>query len=115
MKEIRIRCWLEHDGQKFFGPGPYQLMNMIDRKGSISLAAKEMNMSYKKAWDMIHRINEISKSPVIVSQKGGKMGGGAEVTPFGKEVLLKYEQLVEKLNQVVEVESELRSLFEQGI
>ena len=111
MKEIKNRCWIEKDGQKLFGPGPYQLLKHIETKGSISLAAKEMKMSYKKAWDIVDRLNTLSQSPLVISHKGGKSGGGAELTVLGQEIVKKYENLLEKISEVVKGESGFIELF----
>jgi molybdate transport system regulatory protein len=56
-KEIRVRCWIDIDGEKFFGPGPAELLQLVAETGSIAKAAKSMRMSYKKAWEMIINVN----------------------------------------------------------
>lgn len=103
-KEIRIRCWIDIDGEKFFGPGPAQLLELIEKEGSIAKAAQQMGMSYKKAWDLITDLNTRGKVPYVISRKGGEKGGGAEVTEAGKKVLLKYKALEARLQSVVEEE-----------
>lgn len=105
-KKIRIRCWVEGDGSKFFGPGPAQLLELIDQEGSIAKAAKKMGMSYKKAWDLIYDLNFRGAHPYVLSHKGGKKGGGAELTEHGKNVISEYKRLVQSLDSVIEMESE---------
>ncbi len=104
--EIRVRCWIEIEGKKFFGPGPAQLLGLIDTEGSISKAAKQMGMSYKKAWDIVADLNSRGPQPYVVSRKGGERGGGAELTATGKEMLSKYRVLLDKLNAVIAEEKE---------
>ena len=101
-KEIRLRCWIDIDGEKFFGPGPARLLELIGDEGSLAKAAKQMGMSYKKAWDIIDDLNTRGKMPFVISRKGGEKGGGAELTETGKKVLLKYRSLTDKLNSIVE-------------
>jgi molybdate transport system regulatory protein len=108
-KEIRIRCWIEVNGLKFFGPGPAELLEGIQREGSIAQAAKEMGMSYKKAWDIIDRLNANSKTKFVRSFKGGDKGGRAEVTDHGKKMTARYRKLTEKLNSVLKKEAKLLS------
>lgn len=110
-KEIRTRCWIEIDGKKFFGPGPAQLLELIERHGSIAKAAKVMGMSYKKAWDLVSDLNARGQSPYVISRKGGEKGGGAELTDSGKEVISKYRSLIEKLNSVIAEEQELLKIL----
>jgi len=109
-KEIRLRCWIEIDGEKFFGPGPAELLELIGEVGSIANAAKKMGMSYKKAWDMVEELNTRGQKPFVISRKGGEKGGGAELTETGKKVILKYRNLTAKLNAIVENDKDIRKL-----
>ncbi len=108
-KEIRLRCWIEIEGKKFFGPGPAQLLELIQQEGSIAKAAKIMGMSYKKAWDIVSDLNSRGKNPFVISRKGGEKGGGAELTETGKEVVKRYKELVDSLNAVLTQNKKLLS------
>ncbi len=110
-KEIRLRCWIEIDGVKFFGPGPAELLEGIEREGSLAQAAKQMGMSYKKAWDIIDRLNAQSKNKFVESFKGGETGGRAELTKQGKKFVALYRSLEKKLNAVISKENKLLKLL----
>ena len=110
-KEIRVRCWIDINGTRFFGPGRSDLLKLIDETGSIAKAARTMGMSYKKAWDMVGEMNMKGKTPLVISQKGGSKGGGASLTETGKKVVLAYDRLAKKLNTVVSKESALLKLI----
>ena len=101
-KNLRIRCWIDVDGKKFFGPGPAELFTHIEECGSISEAAKKMKMSYKKAWDLINNINTQGQKPFVKLQKGGEKGGGATLTATGTKVVAEYRLLTKKLNAIIE-------------
>jgi len=75
------------------GPGKADLLTAIDQTGSISAAARQMGMSYRRAWLLVHTMNECFKSPVVEAVKGGKDGGGARLTNLGSEVLSRYREL----------------------
>jgi molybdate transport system regulatory protein len=75
------------------GPGKADLLRAIDQTGSISAAARQMEMSYRRAWLLVDTMNQAFKSPVVVTLTGGKAGGGAAVTDFGKEVLQRYSDM----------------------
>ena len=75
------------------GPGKADLLRAIDQTGSISAAARQMEMSYRRAWLLVDTMNQAFKSPVVVTLTGGKAGGGAAVTEFGKEVLRRYSDM----------------------
>lgn len=100
-KQIRLRCWIDIDGSKFFGPGRLELLQHIEDTGSIASAAKAMGMSYKKAWAMVEEMNTRGSRPYVVTQKGGTKGGGTQVTPTGKQLMKLYSRLITKLNAVV--------------
>lgn len=110
-KEIRVRCWIDVDGVKFFGPGPAELLELIEEVGSIAKAAKKMGMSYKKAWDLVDKLNEGGRKPYVISRKGGEKGGGAELTETGRKVVSKYRDLTAKLNAIIKRDAEILKLI----
>jgi len=75
------------------GPGKADLLRAIDDTGSISAAARLMGMSYRRAWLLVHTMNECFRSPLVAAEKGGTQGGGAHLTTTGREVLVKYREL----------------------
>ena len=77
------------------GPGKASLLERIDNTGSISAAAREMGMSYRKAWRLIDSINDDFNAEIVSKSTGGKGGGGAYLSPLGKEMLHRY-LLIEK-------------------
>ncbi|RJL05280.1 LysR family transcriptional regulator [Paracoccus aestuarii] len=90
---LRIKLRLEYDSPLILGPGKAELLSRIGRLGSISAAAREMGMSYKRAWTLVEEMNTAFIDPVIDSARGGAGGGGARVTPTGERVLAHYRAL----------------------
>jgi molybdate transport system regulatory protein len=76
-----------------FGPGKMELLELVAETGSISEAAKHMEMSYMRAWSLIQTMNTCFKEPVIEAVRGGHERGGAELTETGKSVLKLYRQM----------------------
>ena len=99
------RIWLESNDERFFGPGPMELLERIAETGSISNAAKEMNMSYKKAWELINHLNTQTKSPVVVPHAGGEKGGGSILTPEALELIKYYKALRKRFKTFLENET----------
>ncbi len=95
------------------GPGKADLLRAIDETGSISGAARQMEMSYRRAWLLVDTMNQAFKSPVVVTLTGGKAGGGAAVTDFGKKVLQRYSAMEAKAS--ASVARELRSFTDMMI
>jgi molybdate transport system regulatory protein len=72
------------------GPGKADLLQAIERTGSISAAARSLGMSYRRAWLLVDTMNQAFKSPVVETLTGGERGGGARVTELGQDVLARY-------------------------
>ena len=86
------------------GPGKADLLDAIERTGSISAAGRDLGMSYKRAWDLVDTMNRCFREPLVRTATGGSHGGGAAVTEFGHQVLKKYRALVLKANHSVQPE-----------
>ncbi len=75
------------------GPGKVRLLESVDETGSISAAGRAMKMSYRRAWLLIDELNHLFKAPLVTTQLGGPAGGGAKLTPFGKNVVRHYREM----------------------
>jgi molybdate transport system regulatory protein len=69
------------------GPGKAELIERIDASGSISAAARAMGMSYRRAWQLVDALNVAYVEPVVTTAIGGRRGGGAQVTEFGRRLV----------------------------
>ncbi|MGZ8192909.1 MAG: TOBE domain-containing protein [Methylobacter sp.] len=65
----------------------FQLLAAIESSGSINQAAREVGLTYKGAWEMIERANNLSPKVLISTATGGRLGGGTRLTPAGKVFL----------------------------
>src|SRR3984885_10383473 len=77
---LSVRIDLDAEGR--IGPGKIQLLENIHACGSISAAGRAMDMSYKRAWDLVDEINRICRQAAVERQTGGKNGGGARRAPL---------------------------------
>jgi molybdate transport system regulatory protein len=75
------------------GPGKAELIERIGRAGSISAAAREMGMSYRRAWQLVESLNSAFRGRVVTTATGGTRGGGARVTPFGKRLVTRFRTM----------------------
>jgi molybdate transport system regulatory protein len=78
---------------KRIGPGKIELLESIKTHGSISAAGRAMDMSYKRAWDLVDDINRVCNQVAVERQTGGKHGGGAVLTPFGLSLVQSYRAI----------------------
>lgn len=84
---------IDLDSEARIGPGKIQLLESIQACGSISAAGRAMDMSYKRAWDLVDEINTICGRTAVDRQTGGKHGGGAVLTPFGVSLVERYRRI----------------------
>jgi molybdate transport system regulatory protein len=86
------------------GPGKAQLISLIDSTGSISAAAREMGMSYRRAWQLVEAINKSFTEPVVITAVGGAQGGGAVITAFGREIVEQYRSMEDKASSAIQAD-----------
>ena len=91
-----IRIAFPHDER--LGHGKMALLEHIKATGSISAGGRAMDMSYRRAWQLVSAMNHMFAEPVVVPQRGGKQGGGALVTPFGEELLARFRSMQAKVD-----------------
>jgi len=94
MPQLSIRIDFDQEGR--LGPGKVTLLERIAKEGSISAAGRSMNMSYKRAWELVSDINESFSEPLVSAQTGGKSGGGAVLTERGVELIRHYRAIERK-------------------
>jgi molybdate transport system regulatory protein len=99
--------WIECEHDRFFGPGRVELLQKIEETGSISKAAKLMEMSYKKAWEMINELNNQATKPFVITQTGGDKGGGSVVTEEAKRLIDYHRQLRQRFLDFLQKETDL--------
>jgi len=83
------------------GRGKILLLELIRETGSISAAGRAMDMSYRRAWLLVDALNRMFKEPSVESQRGGKLGGGALLTPFGEDLIRRYREMEERAQAAI--------------
>lgn len=96
-----VRLRLHVDDVIAFGPGKAALLKGIERTGSISAAARAMNMSYRRAWLLIEDMNRCFRSPLVETSTGGAHGGGSRLTEIGHAVLARYAAMERRAEEAV--------------
>jgi molybdate transport system regulatory protein len=93
MSSPDIRFRLDFHDRCSVGIGKISLLEAIARTGSLSQAAREIGMSYRRAWLLIDSMNADFDTPVISATVGGSGGGGTQLTSFGRELVQAYRNL----------------------
>jgi molybdate transport system regulatory protein len=79
------------------GPGKIALLEEIARTGSLREAARQLKMSYRRAWLLLDDVNHSFTAPVSEMSVGGAGGGGARLTPFGIELVRRYRATARRI------------------
>ncbi len=99
---IRSKIWIEIDGKPVFGRGRRFLLEAIDRHGSINQAAKEINISYRKAWSYLKAMEKRLGITLVERRAGGKNGGGAALTAEARTFLQRFSALERGVKEIVD-------------
>ncbi len=102
MFQIKSRIWVESSQGIFLGEGRIRLLRAIEQEGSLSKAAKSMNMSYKKAWNLIDAINKSAPKAIVETSTGGSGGGGTLVTKYGRKKMEDFEAMKQRCWDFIE-------------
>jgi len=94
---VRFRVDFGRDGS--VGPGKIALLEHIGTGGSLSQAARELGMSYRRAWQLLESLNSCFRERVVQSARGGRGGGGARLTPFGRLLIRIYREFDTEVQQ----------------
>lgn len=99
--KIAYKVWLDHHG-KAFGDGPHELLNRVHKTKSLHQAARQMGMSYSKAWRLIRTLEERLGFPLLERKVGGHSGGGSRVTPQARTLMKKYGRFRKDVKEALE-------------
>ena len=97
----RLTLRLDFGPGRAIGHGKIRLLEAVRDHGSISAAGRSMGMSYRRAWLLVDALNSLFKTPVVETKHGGSAGGGAELTPFGHQVVQQYRTIEVKAHEAV--------------
>jgi len=84
---LRGRIWIDGPEGTFLGYGRIVLLERVREYGSISQAAKSMDMSYRHAWELVASMNGQAPVPLVEAATGGKGGGGARLSDDGEKAI----------------------------
>ena len=91
--DVSFRLRITRGDDIAVGPGKIALLEAIVSTGSITAAAKDLGMSYRRAWLLVDTMNRCFKTPVVDAEAGGRRGGGTALTPLGVEVVRRYRRI----------------------
>ena len=103
-RELKLRVYAQD--VIAMGPGKADLLAAIERAGSISAAGRELGMSYRRCWELVSIMNAHFREPLVLSAEGGAHGGGAELSPLGRDVLKRYRAMERRAAKAIAADVE---------
>ncbi len=95
-----IRFRIDFANNCYVGPGKIDLLEAIHRSGSLSQAARDLGMSYRRAWLLVDSLKSSFRESVTIAETGGKGGGGVTLTQFGRQLIKSYRALERDIARV---------------
>jgi molybdate transport system regulatory protein len=99
---LRPRLRVLHGEEIALGPGKVDLLEAIAEAGTLAEAAKQVGMSYMRAWKLLQTMNACFKEPLVATARGGSEHGHASLTETGKAVLALYRRMEQEARSAVE-------------
>jgi molybdate transport system regulatory protein len=90
---VKFRLRITKGEDIAIGPGKIDLLEAVAATGSITGAARQLGMSYRRAWLLIDTMNRCLRGPVTQAEAGGQRGGGTSLTPLGAELVRRYRSI----------------------
>ncbi len=90
MHQVKSKIWIEQEGVKIFGDGPWDILTRVERTGSLRQAAAEIKMSYSQAWRLLRTIEKKLGYPLLEKQTGGSGGGYSRLTSRAESLTKAY-------------------------
>ena len=98
-EKTRFRVQIKH--AVAIGPGKADVLQGIAETGSIAQTGRRLSMSYQRVWSMVEAMNADFIDPLVVKQRGGTAGGGAQLTPTGGQALALYRAIEQDAQRAI--------------
>lgn len=98
MSRLKITLRVDFDSVHAIGPGKVALLEKMRDSGSLSQAARDLDMSYRRAWQLLTSLNQTFREPLVLTNTGGSGGGGTTLTEFGVAIVAAYRQFEKETN-----------------
>jgi molybdate transport system regulatory protein len=99
--EPKFNLWIEQDGVVVLSPWRLRLLEAIDATGSISAAAEQLKIPYRRAWEKLQEMEQGLGSKLVETAVGGAGGGGAQLTAAGRETMARFRAFAAGFDQAV--------------
>ncbi|MGN6376926.1 MAG: winged helix-turn-helix domain-containing protein [Sphingomonas sp.] len=108
---LKLKAQVMNGQEIAMGPGKADLLEAIDREGSISAAGRALGMSYRRSWSLVDSMNRCFAAPLVEAHRGGGKNSGARLTGAGRTALASYRALERDLATAARRARELEAML----
>ena len=98
----KANFWIEKNGEVVLSSWRVELLEAVAETGSISAAATQMKISYRRAWEKIHESEERLGQRLVETQTGGSGGGGSQLTAEAEDYIQRFREFTAGLNRSIQ-------------
>lgn len=99
---IKYKIWIENNNNNgILGDGKWQLLKSIQELGSLEAAMNKHNLSYRKTWNNLKKIERALGFPIIQRYRGGKDGGHSSLSPQGYAIVKAFDEFHNKYDKLI--------------
>lgn len=99
---VKSKVWVEAHGRLIFSDGRLALLDAVEEMGSLAKAAERLRMSYRAAWGLLKVTEKALGFPLLDVRIGGAGGGGAALTPEGRDLVRRFRRVKTQVNRVAD-------------
>jgi molybdate transport system regulatory protein len=110
---LKIKVQLFSGEWHAMGPGKADLLEAIDREGSVAAAGRALGMAHRKCWMLVDRMNSAFAGPLVLTHKNGGRSRGAVVTDLGREIVAAFRGLESELRAAADASQHRQRLLER--
>jgi molybdate transport system regulatory protein len=100
---LHYKIWMsDNENKGILGDGKWQILKLIENKGSIKAACDELGYTYRRTWGNLKKIEQFFGFPLLKKQRGGSDGGRTLLTPQGKKLVQAFDNFHASVDEVIE-------------
>ncbi len=99
--QVAFKVWLDNNG-KVFGEGVLELLEEVEKTGSLHRAAMDLGMSYRTAWSMARKVEKRLGVAILNRRAGGLAGGGSQITQEGRNLMERYRAMNQEFGAIIQ-------------
>jgi len=99
---LHYKIWMSDDNnQGILGDGKWQMLKLIEEKGSLKAACEEMGYTYRRTWGNLMKIEKFFGFPLLEKHRGGSDGGNTTLTEEGKRLVRAFDKFHASVDDLI--------------